>query len=221
MRIHKISLVALVALAIFVLGRTPVSAQILIYDNGAPVLGTFSFNADSGDPSGLTMAGNVFTATNSGNAGLISFAGSYKFDALPSSDHFVLSLYSVSGDAPAALLGTSTLSAVSRTYIGQGSTHADYTFGAVINTPLAFAAGTQYYLGLSDVGDGEDFGFGLTANPLAATNEQSLLSGSFNADTGSLSFALAVPEPSEYALLVVSGLGLFFAKKLRLRLVSK
>ena len=217
---------------LFTLGKTTASAQIL-FDNGDPVLGTYSYNADSGDPSSLTMAGNIFTAPVTGTAYIINFAGSYKFDTLPSSDHFVVSLSSVSGDAvtgtPDTLITTSNLGNVARTDIGAGSSHEDYAFTAALGTPLTLVSGTNYYLGITDVGDGEDFGFGLTANPLAFTNEQSFYTGvpdinhvaGFNPDHDSLSFSLSVPEPSQWALVLMSGAVLIIVARYRAKASAK
>jgi hypothetical protein len=203
------------------------SAQIL-YDNGSGALGSpngVGVYADTG--SSYVMEGNIITPTESGTAFSITFAGIYYGPngngtdvSLPATDAFVISLYSAPGGVPDTTDApiTSVVSNVTRTLLGAGNSQPVYQFTGTLNTPLTLAANSSYVLGISDTTNSyEDFAVDLTNNTSGGTvNIAKLANGSFQtySDTP-LAFSLDVPEPSEWALMVLGAAGLFAAVRRR------
>jgi hypothetical protein len=223
-KVHAILPFALVLLSA-VLSAGSASAQIL-FDNGPAVLGNtgggYGYYADSGNTQ--TESGNVFTPTLSGTAYLVSFAGIYYGGSVPTTDTFVLSLYSTVSGAPDVLSTpvTSTLSDVSRTVRGTGITQTIYEFTGILNSPLTLDTGTYYYLGISDTTNPyKDFAVAVAA-PTGATSEFSYetTTSSFEPGTDALSFQLSAPEPSNVTLLVLGAAGLLLAAQRTRRLNS-
>jgi hypothetical protein len=220
---YKTPLLVTLLLALLSFAGTPASAQFL-YDNGSGALGFPGIGdfADTGDPN-YSMAGDVFTAPTSGTAFVIDFAGIYYNGATPgtppSTDTFVISLYSTVGGAPDTLISPPspiTLSDLSVETLGLGRTRTIYQFSANLDTPITLTAGTSYYLGITDTTSPyQDFAVAHTAAPGASSNGYSLGTGGFVATGNALAFDLVVPEPSESALIVFGFAGLALARKLR------
>jgi hypothetical protein len=192
-------------------------AQLIFSTQGAPDYTGPGESADAGnapnpaDP--YTMAGDVFTSTVSATATNIAFGGSY-FDASPTTDNFTLSLYSVSANAPDALLATSVLTA-SRTIDPNNGSFYNYT--ASLNTPITLQAGTTYYLGLSNATVAyADWIVTLNEAPNYLTEySYDAQNDSFVSDpTAQTLFTLSTPEPSSWAMLTVS-LGLLAFWRMR------
>ena len=118
------------------------------------------------------------------------------------------------------MIGTSTLKNVSLAALGSGESETIYQITGDLNTPFSLSEGTDYYLGISDTTTPyEDFSVAVSANPEGATTVYSLLAGTahtFVSSTDSLAFTIAVPEPREWALIVMGGLGLLAGKKAQL-----
>ena len=206
------------------------SANTTLFDNGAADLSNpnETFGCDGG-----SMVGNVFTASAGGSANIVNFAGLYySSNTLPTTDSFTLSLYSASGGTPSSLIGTSTLSGVSRSVIGTTLNEVNYLsqhltvyqFGGTLDNPFTLTAGQSYYLGFTDY-DSPSQGFDLAYSTGSATSlYQGMTGGNGNsASIGAqwsgkpLSFSVvsAVPEPSTYALFGLGVLVLVIAVRWR------
>jgi hypothetical protein len=191
-----------------------------LYDNGSAVLGAggYGYYADTGNPS-YSEAGNVFAPSLSGTADTISFAGIYYGGVPPTTDNFVLTLYSTSSNAPDSVLSTSTLKGVSMAVLGSGESETIYQITGNLNTPFSLSEGTPYYLGISDTTDPyENFSVAVSANPGGATTVYSLLAGTphtFVPSTDSLAFTISAPEPSAWSLMLIimAALGLLLARR--------
>jgi len=225
----KISLLVVLLVTFLSFASTPTSAQIL-YDNGVGT-GGYGYYADVG--STFSEAGDVFTAGLSGTVNFVDFSGLYYGGSTPTTDSFVLSLYSVNSGAPNTLIAstTSLLPSFSRTPVGThttttGGTLTVYQFSGFVQTPLTLAAGTSYYFGISDTSNPyQNFAVVISDTVPAggSTAEFSRIAGTstFSA-TGpdALSFqlqSLDVPEPSAWELLALSCVGLVLARKCALR----
>ena len=217
--VKKVAFLPVLA-ALFLGSISHLHAQIL-FSNGLAALGSggYGYYADTGSPY-YSEAGDVFTPSLSGTAYTVNFAGIYYGGVTPTTDTFVLSLYSTSLGAPNTLISpvTSTLSGLSRVVLGNGESQIVYQFSGNLNTPLALTAETAYYLGITDTTTSyQNFAVDVTAVP-GSTSEYSLVAGTssnFIPSEDSLAFELAVPEPSEWELIVLGCVGLMIARKLR------
>jgi len=211
MRKSKIPPPVLLLLLALVSASVPASAQIL-FDNGSAALGSggYGYFADTGN-SEFTEAGDVFTATLSGTANYVDFAGLYYGGNTPATDTFVLSLYSTSGGAPGTLITQSLLPSYSRTLLGMGESKTVYEFSGMLQSSMSLTAGTSYYFGITDTSDPyQNFAVVVsgTVPPGGSRAEYSRNAGTSNTFTptgpDALSFELeSVPEPSEWGLLAL------------------
>jgi len=206
------------------LALTQASAQVL-YDNGAPALGSpngVGFYADTNSPV-ETEVGDVFTAPTSGTAAVINFSGIYYGYGAPgtltptTTDSFLISLYALApGAAPSTADTpiTSTVSDLTRTFLGLGNSKYIFSFSGVLDTPLTLTAGSTYYLGISDTTSPyEDFAVSATATPTSSTG-YAIPAGAtdFGAEgSAPLSFSLATPEPKAWALGIMGIIALCVA----------
>jgi len=194
-------------------------AQTTLFDNGSPITNySGGYFADAAWQ--YYQAGNIFIPTASGIANVVDFAGTYWNGgvpvAVPPSDSFTLSLYSVSSGTPDSIIASSTLSGLTRTSLGVIDGFTGYEFSGFLNTPFTLNSSTSYYLGISDqTTGGSYFSILKTAISGSATAEFSHnTNGTFVSRTDSLSFDLknsAVPEPSTYALLGLGAIGMLMA----------
>lgn len=236
MESYKILLPILLLLTFLAFTSTSASAQVL-YDNGTGTTG-YGYFADAGNPPytdanpTFSEAGDVFTAGVSGTVTSIDFSGLYYGGTPPTSDSFVLSLYSTSAGAPATLIKSTTFTTASFSQTAVG-THDDtendtfytvYQFSGQLQSSLSLTAGTTYYFGISDLTDPyEDFAVAISdpaSTPAGASDQEySLEAGTSNTfkqeGPDVLAFQLkgeAVPEPNAGELLLLGGLGLFLAR---------
>ena len=218
------------ALLIFAFSCASASAQV-IFNNGAVNLtnSTETPNADFNSTTGNTnMAGNVFMPTVGGTVSTINFAGLYfTSNTVPTSDTFTLSLYAVSAGTPTTLIGTSTLSGVSRSLVGTGGfngANSVYEFAGTLYTPFSLSAGTSYYVGISDrTFPFEEFNVAYSSGSATSLFGGKLGLGEFESEpSGALSFSLSgtvvtpasdTPTIPPWGLAVLAVLLLFIAAK--------
>jgi hypothetical protein len=214
----KTLLGATLPLLFLAFASAPAPAQIL-FDNGSAALGSggYGYYADAGNSS-YTEAGDVFTPTLSGTANYVSFAGLYYGGSTPTTDSFVLSLYSTTAGAPGTLISSSLLPIYSRAVLGSGESQTVYEFSGLLQTPLTLTTGTSYYFGITDTSDPyKNFAFVVSSSvpPGGSTSEYSRIAGTSTfVATGpdALSFQLeSIPEPGEWGLLALGAGGLFLA----------
>src|SRR5260221_4054162 len=141
MESYKNPLLVVLLLTFLSFTSNSASAQIVLFDNGPAALGADGKGdyADTGNF--YSMAGDVFTASLSGTANYVVFAGLYYGGTTPTTDSFVLNLYSTSSGAPDTLISTSTLPSFSRTVLGSGASETIYQFSGLLQTPFTIAAG--------------------------------------------------------------------------------
>ena len=208
MKKHHLPLPVLVLFISLFFICVPASAQVL-FDNGSAALGSggYGYYADTGNPD-YSEAGDVFTATMSGTANYVDFAGLYYGGTTPTTDTFVLSLYSTSGGAPGTLITQSLLPSFTRTLLGSGESQLVYEFSGNLTSSMTLTAGTSYYFGITDTSNPyKNFAVVVSGSvpPGGSTAEYSKVAGTANTfvATGpdALSFELqSVPEPAAWEL---------------------
>jgi hypothetical protein len=234
MESYKTALLAILLLTFLSFTSSSASAQILLFDNGSAFLasggygsGGYGYYADAGNPPyspanpTYSAAGDVFTPSVTGTANYVSFAGLYYGGLTPTTDSFVLSLYSTSSGSPNSLISTSMLPSFSRTLLGSGISQTIYQFSGLLQTPLSLTAGTSYYFGITDATNPyRNFAVAVSAAvpPGGSTAEYSLEAGTSSTflATGpdALSFQLeAVPWPKGWVLVVLACICLVLAKR--------